>query len=125
MKLKNVMREGFLREFNSPSFLPNELSISKSVTPCSVESSTGWEESSEFFAKVFSFSSRISQHSFLEYIFDLEQQHGIRVSLNYVYNKDEVEITVPRHMMASNHFKAFLSEVDNIYYDVSASFNGG
>tara|TARA_B100001094_G_scaffold312178_1_gene348595 strand:- start:2293 stop:2670 length:378 start_codon:yes stop_codon:yes gene_type:complete len=125
MKLKSVMQEGFLREFTNPSFLPTKLPSSKSGMPCSVKGNSKWKEGPGFSSKGFYFSSRIQLHSFCRYIFDLEQQHGIKVSLEYSHDTENAKISVPHKMLSGSHFRAFFLEIDNIYHDVIASFNNG
>ena len=120
MNLKTLMKESFIREANNPSFLPREKLQSKS--PCSVSGNSGWLDSGGFASKSFSFSSRISMHSFCEYVFDLEQQHAMRISLGYSFENDEVEIKIPHSGLGNHHFSKFFLEIDNIYFDVTASF---
>ena len=121
MKLKSVMGESFIREFKNPSFLPSQNASRE--TPCSVGGNSSWQEEDGFSRKEFSFSSRISLHSFCKYIFDLEQQNGIRISLSYEHDRDSVEIRVPHMMLGQKNFKPFFSEIDNVHYDVTSSFN--
>lgn len=123
MNLKSLMRESFTREeINNPSFLPRR---SFSEVPCKVERSPTWEEDENFVSKVFTFSSRISMHSFCQYIFDLEQQTATKVSLSYTSEKDEVQIKIKKSLIAIQHTKKFFVEIDNIYLDVTASFENG
>lgn len=122
MKLKAVMREGLLKEANTPSFLPYKLPNEEVGSPCKVSGNTSWSEVEGTSRKSFGFSSRRSMHSFCEYIFDLEQQHGVPVSLSYNSSSDKVSLEIPHQLLGGNHFHAFFKEVDNIYYDVIESF---
>lgn len=120
MNLKNLMKESVIRESVSPSFLPGKKN--KIESPCSVSGNSGWIDLDGFVSKSFSFFSRIPMHSFCEYVFDLEQQHAMRISLSYSFQKDEVEIKIPQSILGNHHFRKFFLEIDNIYFDVTASF---
>jgi len=122
MKLKSIMNESFLREFTQPSFLPKELPGISNESPCSVVGNSSWEEDEGVSNKSFSFISRQSMHSFCEYIFDLEQQHGIQVALSYRADDNTVDLKVPHRLLGGNHFRHFFQDIDNIYYDVVESF---
>lgn len=122
MKLKSVMSEGFLREFTSPSFLPKRLPASEAESPCKVAGSSSWNEIDGASSKNFGFNHRRAMHSFCEYVFDLEQQHGVQVSLSYRSDDNTVDIEVPHQLLGGNHFRVFFREIDNIYYDVMESF---
>lgn len=122
MKLKAVMNEGFLREMNRPSFLPQKLPTDEVSSPCQISGDSSWTDKGGISEKEFSFSSRRPMHSFCEYIFDLEQQHGVPVALSYDSNSDKVLIKIPHQLLGGNHFHIFFKEIDNIYYDVIESF---
>ncbi|MBG17486.1 MAG: hypothetical protein CMB77_03960 [Euryarchaeota archaeon] len=123
MKLKSIMGEGFLREeFTSPSFLPKELPGRSNESPCNVAGNSSWSEDEGVSNKSFSFISRQPMHSFCEYIFDLEQQHGVHVALSYKADDNTVDLKVPHQLLGGNHFRHFFQEIDNIYYDVVESF---
>jgi len=122
MKLKSIMNESFLREFTQPSFLPKELPGRASESPCNVAGNSSWIEEDGFSNKSFNFESRQAMHSFCEYVFDLEQSHGIQVALSYGSGNNTVDLKVPHQMLGGNHFKKFFQEIDNIHYDVIESF---
>lgn len=122
MKLKSVMGESFLREFSSPSFLPKGIPAKEDSGPCNVSGNSTWNDSDGSSSKAFSFKSRQPMHSFCGYIFGLEQDHGIQISLSYNSADNTVNITVPHHSLGGNHFTAFFREIDNIHYDVIESF---
>ena len=122
MKLKAIMNEGFLKEMSRPSFLPQKLPTDEISSPCQVSGDSSWSESNRVSEKSFGFSNRRSMHSFCEYIFDLEQQHGVPVALSYDSGSDSVLIKIPHQLLGGNHFHVFFKEIDNIYYDVIESF---
>lgn len=122
MKLRTIMNDGLLNEISRPAFLPQKLPTEQKTSPCQVSGDSSWAEAAAASKKSFTFSNRRSMHSFCEYIFDLEQQHGVSVSLSYVANSNNVSLVVPHQLLGGNHFHAFFKEIDNIYYDVIESF---
>ena len=122
MKLKSIMNESFLKEFSSPSFLPKDLPGRATEQPCKVAGSSSWDEVEGASNKGFEFINRQAMHSFCEYIFDLEQQHGVQVALSYKSSENIVDLSIPHQLLGGNHFRTFFQEIDNIYYDVVESF---
>jgi hypothetical protein len=126
MKLKSVMNGYLIKEEATPSFLPKDVSLlSTQEVPCQVSGTPGWDEENGSSSKEFKFSSREPLHSFCGYIFDLERQHGVHVSLSCDAGNNNVLLAVPHELLGGNHFYSFFREIDNIHYDVVESFKHG
>ena len=126
MKLKRLMREYLERDStnqrNHGIYGLGRLRENFD-TPCKVSGVSSWEDVGDKSAKDFSLPCRSSMRSFCSYIMDLEEQQGVNVSLSFDSDKSTVSLEVPHKLLGGNLFANFFKEIDNIYYDVTESFD--